>query len=132
MKFDLRVREGLDGFVVHVKQSRNPNHILLTTACSLVGLYFFWHTPQPRIMQVLVACVIVLVFAIDLASKWRGTDVELCVTRLDLISRGRYRGDQFEDKPIDPRCVVGPVYEEGEFQRIRDAILLSLVLPVNE
>ena len=41
----------------------------------------------------------------------------------------RYRGDQFEGKPIDPRSVLRPVYEEGEFQRIRDAILRSLILP---
>ena len=38
----------------------------------------------------------------------------------------RYRGDRFEGKPIDPKSVVGPVYAEGQFQRIRDAFLLSL------
>ena len=89
MKFALEISEGLDGFVVHVKQSRNPNHILLTTAVSLVALYLFWHTPQPRITQVFVGCIILLLFGRDVPSKWRGADVELCVTNLDMISTGR-------------------------------------------
>ena len=44
----------------------------------------------------------------------------------------RYRGDRFEGKPIDPKAVLGPVYAEGEFQRIRDSFLLSLGFRVNE
>jgi len=31
----------------------------------------------------------------------------------------RYRGDQFEGGPIDPRRSVQPVYESGEFERLR-------------
>jgi hypothetical protein len=54
MKCALEIREGLDGFVVHAKQSRNPSHILLTIAASVVALYFFWRTPEPRIVQVLL------------------------------------------------------------------------------
>jgi diadenosine tetraphosphate (Ap4A) HIT family hydrolase len=38
----------------------------------------------------------------------------------------RYRGDQFEGQPIDPRLVAQPVYAAGEFQRIRDAFLDAL------
>jgi diadenosine tetraphosphate (Ap4A) HIT family hydrolase len=38
----------------------------------------------------------------------------------------RYRGDQFEDQPIDPRLAKQPVYAAGEFQRIRDAFLAAL------
>jgi len=38
----------------------------------------------------------------------------------------RYRGDRFEGKPIDPKSVSGPVYAAGEFQRLRDSLLLSL------
>jgi hypothetical protein len=89
MTFALEIRDGLDGFVVHVKQSRSPNHILLTTAVFLVALYLFWKIPQPRITQIFVACIIVAVFGRDVFSKWRGADVELCVTKLDLISTGR-------------------------------------------
>jgi hypothetical protein len=88
MKFSLEIREGLDGCVVHVKQSRNPNHILLTTAVSLVALYLFWQIPQPRITQVFVGCIILVLSGRDVISKWRGADVELCVTNLDLISTG--------------------------------------------
>lgn len=44
----------------------------------------------------------------------------------------RYRGDRFEGKPIDPKSVLGSVYAEGEFQRIRDTFLLSLGLSVDE
>ena len=44
----------------------------------------------------------------------------------------RYRGDPFEGKPIDPKSVLGPVYAEGEFQRIRDAFLFSLDLTSKE
>jgi diadenosine tetraphosphate (Ap4A) HIT family hydrolase len=39
----------------------------------------------------------------------------------------RYRGDQFEGQPINPRAVVQPVYNPGEFGRIRDALLAALV-----
>jgi diadenosine tetraphosphate (Ap4A) HIT family hydrolase len=38
----------------------------------------------------------------------------------------RYRGDQFEGQPINPRLVKNPVYAPGEFQRIRDAFLAAL------
>jgi hypothetical protein len=92
MKFSLEIREGLDGCVVHVKQSRNPNHILLTTAVSLVALYFFWQIPQPRVTQIFVGCIILALSGRDLISKWRGADVELCVTNLDLISTGNSPG----------------------------------------
>src|SRR5262249_16470090 len=44
----------------------------------------------------------------------------------------RYRGDRFEGKPIDPKSVLGPVYAEGEFQRIRDAFRFSLDLTTKE
>jgi hypothetical protein len=93
MKCALEIREGSDGFIVHAKQSRNPGHILLAIAASVVALYFFWHTPGPRIVQVFVACIILLLFGKDLLSKWRGADVELCVTNLDLISTGRSPSD---------------------------------------
>ena len=38
----------------------------------------------------------------------------------------RYRGDQFEGRPIDPRAVAQPVYAPGEFRKVRDAFLLAL------
>jgi diadenosine tetraphosphate (Ap4A) HIT family hydrolase len=38
----------------------------------------------------------------------------------------RYRGDQFEGQPINPRVVMQPVYAPGEFERIRSALLVAL------
>jgi diadenosine tetraphosphate (Ap4A) HIT family hydrolase len=38
----------------------------------------------------------------------------------------RYRGDQFEGQPINPRVVTQPVYAPGEFQRIRATFLAAL------
>lgn len=38
----------------------------------------------------------------------------------------RYRGDQFEGQPINPRLVVQPVYAPGEFEKIRDSFLIAL------
>ncbi len=38
----------------------------------------------------------------------------------------RYRRDQFEGKPINPRLVVQPVYAPGAFERTRDALLIAL------
>lgn len=38
----------------------------------------------------------------------------------------RYEGDQFEGVPIDPRRAIQPVYGPGEYERIRDAIVLAL------
>ena len=38
----------------------------------------------------------------------------------------RYRGDQFEEQPINPRLVVQPVYAPGEFEKRRDAFLTAL------
>ncbi len=38
----------------------------------------------------------------------------------------RYRGDRFEGQPIDPRLVVQPVYDAGEFARIRGAVVIAL------
>ena len=38
----------------------------------------------------------------------------------------RYCGDRFEGKPIDPRSVLGPVYQAGEFERVLNALLAEL------
>ena len=38
----------------------------------------------------------------------------------------RYRGDQFEKQPINPRLVVQPVYAPGQFERTRDALVAAL------
>lgn len=38
----------------------------------------------------------------------------------------RYRGDQFEGQPINPRLVVQPVYAPGEFERMRSALTSAL------
>jgi diadenosine tetraphosphate (Ap4A) HIT family hydrolase len=38
----------------------------------------------------------------------------------------RYRGDQFEGQPINPRLVVQPVYAPGEFEQIRHAYAVAL------
>jgi diadenosine tetraphosphate (Ap4A) HIT family hydrolase len=38
----------------------------------------------------------------------------------------RYRGDRFEDEPINPREVTQPVYAPGEFQVLRGAFLMAL------
>lgn len=38
----------------------------------------------------------------------------------------RYRGDQFEGQPINPRLVLQPVYAPGEFERMRDALMVAL------
>jgi diadenosine tetraphosphate (Ap4A) HIT family hydrolase len=38
----------------------------------------------------------------------------------------RYRGDQFEGRPINPREVAQPVYAPGEFLRLRKAFLDAL------
>jgi diadenosine tetraphosphate (Ap4A) HIT family hydrolase len=38
----------------------------------------------------------------------------------------RYRGDQFEGQPINPRLTRQPVYASGEFQKVREAFLLCL------
>jgi diadenosine tetraphosphate (Ap4A) HIT family hydrolase len=38
----------------------------------------------------------------------------------------RFRGDQFEGQPINPRLVVRPVYAPGEFAKVRDAFMVAL------
>jgi diadenosine tetraphosphate (Ap4A) HIT family hydrolase len=38
----------------------------------------------------------------------------------------RYRGDRFEDQPINPRVAVQPVYAAGEFRKLLDVFLCSL------
>ncbi len=38
----------------------------------------------------------------------------------------RYRGDQFEGQPINPRLAVQPVYAPGEFERVRNAFVVAL------
>jgi diadenosine tetraphosphate (Ap4A) HIT family hydrolase len=38
----------------------------------------------------------------------------------------RYRGDQFEGQPINPRLAAQPVYAPGEFRKLRDAFLAAL------
>jgi diadenosine tetraphosphate (Ap4A) HIT family hydrolase len=38
----------------------------------------------------------------------------------------RYRGDQFEGQPINPRLVAQPVYAPGEFEKARDAFVAAL------
>jgi hypothetical protein len=129
MKSALEIREGLDGFVVHVKQSRNPSHIWLSITASVVALYFFWHTSEPRIVQVSVACVILLLFGKDVLSKWRGADVQLCVTNLDLISTGRSPTD-YRPSTISRADIYELQYREaqhggGEFPDLPEGLYVE-------
>jgi diadenosine tetraphosphate (Ap4A) HIT family hydrolase len=41
----------------------------------------------------------------------------------------RYRGDRFENGPIDPRAVTDSVYAEGELERFRAELRAALVRP---
>ncbi len=38
----------------------------------------------------------------------------------------RYAGDPFEGKPIDPRAVIGAVYEAGELETMRERVVAEL------
>jgi diadenosine tetraphosphate (Ap4A) HIT family hydrolase len=38
----------------------------------------------------------------------------------------RHRGDAFEDRPIDPRSVIQPVYEPGQFADFRKRLIAAL------
>ncbi|WP_211194677.1 HIT family protein [Pyxidicoccus fallax] len=38
----------------------------------------------------------------------------------------RYPGDPFEDGPIKPRAVTGPVYAPGEFENLRTRLRAAL------
>ncbi len=38
----------------------------------------------------------------------------------------RYRGDQFEGQPINPRLVVQPVYPPAKFEKVRDTLVAAL------
>jgi diadenosine tetraphosphate (Ap4A) HIT family hydrolase len=38
----------------------------------------------------------------------------------------RYRGDQFEGQPINPRFAHQPAYAPGEFEKVREAFLARL------
>jgi diadenosine tetraphosphate (Ap4A) HIT family hydrolase len=40
----------------------------------------------------------------------------------------RFVGDPFEDRPIDPRSVTGPVYASGELEAMRDRVVAALEL----
>ena len=40
----------------------------------------------------------------------------------------RFVGDPFEDRPIDPRSVTGPVYAPGELEAMRDRVVAALEL----
>jgi diadenosine tetraphosphate (Ap4A) HIT family hydrolase len=44
----------------------------------------------------------------------------------------RYRGDQFEGQPINPKSVTQPVHAAGEFQRICEKFLRALNERPNE
>jgi diadenosine tetraphosphate (Ap4A) HIT family hydrolase len=39
----------------------------------------------------------------------------------------RYRDDQFQGQPINPKLTIQPVYRPGEFERIREAFLSQVV-----
>ena len=41
----------------------------------------------------------------------------------------RYRGDQFEGRPIDPKAAARPVYGTGEFERFAAQLTLALSRP---
>jgi diadenosine tetraphosphate (Ap4A) HIT family hydrolase len=48
------------------------------------------------------------------------------VPHLHLHVFPRYRGDPFENGPINPRTVTGPVYTPGEFDAVRMRIIEQL------
>jgi hypothetical protein len=91
MKSGLEKREEPDRLVFQVKQARRLGN-LLWTIVALIAFYLFWRVLPSRTERVPVACVILLLLARQIFVTWRGTHVELHVTNLDLVSKGRSPG----------------------------------------
>ena len=87
MNSGLEKLEEPDRLVFKVKQTRRLGN-LLWTIVALIACYLFWRVLPSRTEQVPVTCVILLLLARQIFVTWRGTDVELNVTNLDLISKG--------------------------------------------
>jgi hypothetical protein len=67
--------------------------MLPTSAILIALLCVFWHSLNSRIEQNFAIGIVVFVLAKGFFSEWRGVDVELRVTNLDLTSSGRSPSD---------------------------------------
>jgi hypothetical protein len=88
MGSNLERRQEPDCLVFQVKQTRRVGNLFWTIAALTAGL-LLWRILPSRTEQIPVACIVLLLLARQVFVTWRGTDVELRVTNLDLISKGR-------------------------------------------
>jgi hypothetical protein len=88
MKLGSERREQRDGVVFRVNQTLRLRD-LLWTVVALVVAFLFCRAISSRTEQVAVAFIAFCLLITNVYKMWRGTNVELRVNNLDLISKGR-------------------------------------------
>ena len=92
MPVTFNVEERSEGLIFRVREAGSYGRAALAICFGSVTGYFFVHFATSRPFQILVCFFIACGVAKDAISSLRGTDVELQVGNLDLISRGHAAG----------------------------------------
>lgn len=88
MSATLEIRESPDGLAIRVSEPRNVGGVLLTLLGGSFFLYILLHSSESKDRLLVFAGLAVLLLAIDIFARLRGTNVQLHVSNLDFISTG--------------------------------------------
>jgi hypothetical protein len=90
MAATLEIQELPEGLSIHVTEPRRTGRIVLTITVGALATAFFVYAASPsKLYQLFVGLLCAIALIRDLIKNWRGTKVELRLTNLDFISRGR-------------------------------------------
>jgi hypothetical protein len=88
----LQIRDTEDGLSIRVTKGRRGWTTLLDITGASLFFYFLYHSSASQIVLILITAFCVFVLLKDIMSGVRGTNVEMRVTNLDLISTGQAPG----------------------------------------
>jgi hypothetical protein len=109
----LDIREVSNGLKIRVIDPPHIRRIVLTIIVGIIStLFFFLATEGSRPLLFLLGAFIILTLIKDLIHAIRGTDIQLQVTNLDLISTGR-ASDSYRTSSI-PRASIYRLFYKDE------------------
>jgi hypothetical protein len=92
MPATFHIEEQVNEISVRVTEPRNYGRVIVIVLVEAVAGYFFLHASASRAFQAVICLVLAFILIKDMISSLRGTDVQLRVGNLDVLSSGHAPG----------------------------------------
>src|ERR1700754_4673642 len=92
MPATFHIEEEVNEINDRVTEPRNYGRVIVMVLVEAVAGYFFLHASASRAFQVVICLLLAFILIKDMISSLRGTDVQLRVGNLDVLSSGHAPG----------------------------------------